>query len=584
MKKLLSNSLKCVVILVALVFLVEGIAQAHLYGVLNITEGYSSVLLLVDPQTGVPTLIGNIVEVTTSDGVLNIEEITGVAFNPITGVLYATGVQVEGTTRTKSLLTIDPCTGRVTSQEDISGDIGDTDTIQDISFRSDGVLFAYYLDANQAPVGKLATIDTSGDTDNLGDSDLVNYLGNGMAFSLADVLYLAADPNNATAPAVDLFYLDQNDGEADKVDDLNFYPPIATSQTIGSISTEPGTGTLFGVADGRNLVTIDPSDGDVTYISNLALLGLDAIAFAPPPVADAGADQIVEQCCRAGANVTLNGTGSYNLVDPFGECLPLNFTWTWLLGGSALIGETPTGMFPLGTHKVYLTVDNGQGFDYADVNITVQDTIPPVIYCLNDITVEQTSAAGTPVTLIDPNVFDICDAAPTITNDANTAIFPLGETTVTWTATDASGNSSVCTQKVTVVDTTPPTINSVTATPDTLFPTMCGMLNEVVVTVDADDICDVAPTSKIISVASSQAGSRWFTEPDWFITGADTLLLRAKKNMFSMDNRVYTITVEVTDASGNSSTAVTAVEVGYMLNGFPHSRRDNTRVPRRSRR
>lgn len=587
MKKLLSNSLKCVVILVALVFLMEGIAQAHLYGVTH-SETHSE-LFLIDPQTGAVNLIGLIREVTSSDGVLFYVNVTGLDFDPITGVLYATGVQVDGTTQTLSLITIDPCTGLVTSQEDISGDIGATDTITDISFRSDGVLFAYYVDANQAPVGKLATITTAtGDTDDLGDSDLVNYLGNGMAFSLADVLYLAADANNATPPDVELFYLDQDDGESHKIDDLTFNPPIATGyRSVNAMDTEPGTGILFAVENLDTLTTVDPSDGDVTFIGYFNegdySIYISAIAFAPPPVADAGLPQTVEQCCRAGADVTLDGTGSYNLADPFGECLPLNFTWTWLLGGSYLSGETPTGMFPLGTHTVTLIADNGQEASTDTVVITVQDTIPPVIYCLNDIVAEQTSAAGTPVTLVDPNVFDICDAAPTITNDAP-LVFPLGETTVTWTATDASGNASVCTQKVTIVDTTAPTITSVTATPNTLFPTMCGMLKEIVVTVDADDICDAAPTYKIISVSSNQEGARFFKEPDWFITSDDTVLLRAKKDLFTLDNRVYTITVEVTDASGNSSTAVTAVEVGYLLNGFPLSRRDNTRVPRRSRR
>ena len=44
---------------------------------------------------------------------------------------------------------------------------------------------------------------------------------------------------------------------------------------------------------------------------------------------------------------------------------------------------------------------------------------------------------------------------PSISNNAPD-LFPLGETIVTWTATDTSGNSASATQTVTIVDTTSP--------------------------------------------------------------------------------------------------------------------------------
>lgn len=46
-------------------------------------------------------------------------------------------------------------------------------------------------------------------------------------------------------------------------------------------------------------------------------------------------------------------------------------------------------------------------------------------------------------------------SGPTVTNNAPTT-YPIGNTTVTWTATDASGNAATCTQVVTVIDNQPP--------------------------------------------------------------------------------------------------------------------------------
>jgi hypothetical protein len=58
------------------------------------------------------------------------------------------------------------------------------------------------------------------------------------------------------------------------------------------------------------------------------------------------------------------------------------------------------------------------------------------------------------VDLGDPTVSDVCDPAPTVVNDAP-ALFPLGPTTVTWTATDTSGNVATDEQVVTVVPGSP---------------------------------------------------------------------------------------------------------------------------------
>src|SRR5207248_7880792 len=90
----------------------------------------------------------------------------------------------------------------------------------------------------------------------------------------------------------------------------------------------------------------------------------------------------------------------------------------------------------------------------ATTTVTVVDSTPPAISNVPaPISVEQTALNGTPVTVPLPTAIDICDANPIVTSDAP-AVFALGTTIVTFTATDVSGNSSQATTNVTVTDTT----------------------------------------------------------------------------------------------------------------------------------
>lgn len=123
-------------------------------------------------------------------------------------------------------------------------------------------------------------------------------------------------------------------------------------------------------------------------------------------------------------------------------------------GIQSLTSNAPS-QFPLGTTTVIWTAIDGAGnMGIATQIIKVVDTIPPTITALPEIIVEAESPEANIVTLDEPIATDAVGVI-SITNDAPD-VFPLGETLVTWTATDVASNSKTVIQKVIVVDTKPP--------------------------------------------------------------------------------------------------------------------------------
>jgi hypothetical protein len=181
------------------------------------------------------------------------------------------------------------------------------------------------------------------------------------------------------------------------------------------------------------------------------------------------------------------------------------------------------------------------------------DTVPPVITAPSLIIAEMTSPLGAVVTIPASAVDDVDGPVP-VTSDAP-SIFPQGDTAVHLTATDKSGNVATLTVTVRVVDTKPPTIQSAVANPSVLTPAK-GQMVPVTIAVQATDIADPSPTSRITAVASTGGSAS-----DWMITGPLSISLRAARITGTSLPRVYTITVTCSDRSGNSSSAAVTVQV-----------------------
>ncbi|MEX1057562.1 MAG: putative Ig domain-containing protein, partial [Natronospirillum sp.] len=107
----------------------------------------------------------------------------------------------------------------------------------------------------------------------------------------------------------------------------------------------------------------------------------------------------------------------------------------------------PTGPFAPGNHTVtWSATDSAGNTGTARQAVTVRDTTPPsLILPDNIITVSDEPVA---VDLGHPATSDLFEPV-TLSHDAP-ALFPLGETQVTWTATDANGNTATDSQWVIV--------------------------------------------------------------------------------------------------------------------------------------
>lgn len=120
-------------------------------------------------------------------------------------------------------------------------------------------------------------------------------------------------------------------------------------------------------------------------------------------------------------------------------------------GVASVVNDAPA-IFPKGATTVTWTVTDTSGNTAtATQTVTVNDNEPPTITAPADVLVvsDPGSSSATGVVLGTPTIADNC--AVTAAHNRPSTTYPLGETIVTWTATDSSGHTATCDQKVTVL-------------------------------------------------------------------------------------------------------------------------------------
>jgi len=212
-----------------------------------------------------------------------------------------------------------------------------------------------------------------------------------------------------------------------------------------------------------------------------------------------------------------------------------------------------------------------QGTGSVHLGLTAQLNNPPVADAGPDQTVEQTSSAGTDVTLdgsgstddgqLNPLVYSWEWAGGSASGVGPTVSLPARDTTITLTVNDGQFIDTDS-MTVTVEDTIAPEIEiSIGAT--SIWPPNHKLVKVASVS-GVSDAVDPSP-SVVITVTHNQAtngSGDGNTAPDWQVDANGDISVRAERDGSGTD-RVYTITITATDASGNNSVVTTTVTVPH---------------------
>ena len=233
----------------------------------------------------------------------------------------------------------------------------------------------------------------------------------------------------------------------------------------GEITNNPVSGSFF--AAGTHTITSSASGGGSCTFTVKVL-------DTPAPTISCPANKVATDTDSSGAETVAVGAPTFT-ASGGGTVTSLRSDSTAAVldeDGEIITPAVPkalTDPYPVGVTSILWTVTDADGRTASctqTVTVSVfcdNDTTPPTITAPDDITVETGAGnIGCSVTLDDelgqPEVDDNCGATYTISGVPAGNNFAPGTYTLTYTATDAAGNTASDTQVVRVLETTPPII------------------------------------------------------------------------------------------------------------------------------
>ena len=199
-------------------------------------------------------------------------------------------------------------------------------------------------------------------------------------------------------------------------------------------------------------------------------------------------------------------------------------------GAKVFCLPTPGSFFPVGTtHVICRAVDIKGNSDTCGFDITVIDTVPPIVTCPQDIVVANDSGWCGAVVTWSASAVDKCTGTHVACEPPSGSFFPVGLSNVMAVATDASGNTDTCFFSITVTDTSAPVIQ--------------------------------CPESLEIETDSGQCGTTVTYQPTVTDNCAITSMIVTPPTGSFFEVGTHTVTVIARDAAGNADTCAIPITV-----------------------
>jgi large repetitive protein len=298
------------------------------------------------------------------------------------------------------------------------------------------------------------------------------------------------------------------------------WPQVTASDNCGTVALDSNMTTrVFGTGNHLVLYTATDNAGNIDTCS-FNVFVVDAIF--PQFIIPCPANIIVNAGTNCSAAATWTAPTAFDACDQ--------------LAVPTVSAFSPGQTFAAGVTVVtYSATDQSGNTTSCSFTVSVIENVPPVVTCPTDIDIMLSgSDCSAQVNWPSVTATDNCSSNLTPVSQNAPGIYPTGFTVITYTATDASGNTGTCSFVVTITEQLAPSIQcpaNVTANVDNSQPGQCGGI----VTWPAATATDNCPGT-ITVIPTTQPGS-------------------------FMPAGLTTVTYTATDPSGNSDTCSFTVSV-----------------------